>query len=124
MLRVTRGEPVVADVLDVSIGGMLVKMPAARFSEHQPITVEFSFPRGGPVQHWHASVTHITDGTLGLMFDNFKSSELATLIELLHTAEDHARAVAQSVPPGFPNSAEPAQATSSIIYPPPGGGRS
>jgi hypothetical protein len=105
MLHLPRFGPVPAHVLDISIGGMHVRSEV-RFSVHQPVKVEFAFPRGGPVQQWSASVTHTTDHGGGLMFENFKSSELATLIELLRTAEDHARAVAQSIPPGFPDSRE------------------
>ena len=115
VLHLPRIGPVPAQVLDISIGGMQVRSKT-RFSVHQPLTVEFAFPRGGPVQRWSASVTHTNDNGGGLMFDNFKSSELAALIELLRAAEDHARAVAQSIPPGFPESADlPAAAPESRL---------
>jgi hypothetical protein len=105
VLHLPRVGPVPAQVLDISIGGMQVRS-ATRFSVHQPVTVEFAFPRGGPIQRWSAAVTYATDNGGGLMFDNFKSTELAALIELLRLAEDRARALAQSIPPGFPENTD------------------
>jgi hypothetical protein len=108
-IHVPRLGAVAATVRDISIGGMQVEAPV-KFSVHQLVTVEFAFPRGGPIQRWNASVTHTTHNGGGLMFDNFKSNELAILMELLQTAEEHARAVALSIPPGFPDSTDPPHA--------------
>lgn len=75
-----------ARVRDISMGGMRVHA-GARFSVHQPVTVEFTFPADGRRRRWRAAIVHVTGDSFGMMFGRLHADELATLLVRSDAAE-------------------------------------
>lgn len=76
-------------VSDISIGGMRIEV-AAELIPYEPVTIEFSFPPGSPARHWQAMVVHIASGTVGVMFEFFRTADLEKLVELLRASDAQA----------------------------------
>lgn len=78
-------------VRDISIGGMRIACAGA-FTAYQPVTLEFVFPPGSRARRWPAMVVHVANGTLGVMFEFFRATDLENLIELLRASARQAYA--------------------------------
>jgi PilZ domain len=78
-------------VRDIGIGGMHLEADAV-LAIYEPVTIEFCFPHGSPVQRWQAMVVHSAKGSAGVVFEFLRTAELAKLIELLRAGDVHAQA--------------------------------
>lgn len=87
-----------AQARDISIGGMFVQT-ATGFVVNEPVTIDFRSPPAHAAHHWYAAVVHTTSNGAGLIFDTFRSTELATLLDLLHVADECSRAAVRPISP-------------------------
>jgi hypothetical protein len=78
-------------VCDISIGGMRIQAQAD-FTPYQHVTIGFAFPRGSPTRRWQAMVVHAENGTVGVMFEFFRTADLEKLVQLLRAADGQSSA--------------------------------